>query len=43
MPAKEILAAIGELERVGWRIQITSNRAHAYARAARAARMAARR
>jgi len=33
MPAKEILAAIRELEAVGWRVQITSGRAHAYARA----------
>jgi hypothetical protein len=33
MPAKEILAAIRELEAAGWRVQITSGRAHAYARA----------
>ncbi len=33
MPAKEILAAIRELEVAGWRIQITSSRAYAYARA----------
>jgi hypothetical protein len=33
MPAKEILAAIGELEAAGWRVQITSGQAHAYARA----------
>jgi hypothetical protein len=33
MPAKEILAAIRELEAAGWRVQITGGRAHAYARA----------
>ena len=33
MPAKEILAAIRELEAAGWRVQIASGRAHAYARA----------
>jgi len=33
MPAKEILAAVRELEAAGWRVQITSGRAHAYARA----------
>jgi hypothetical protein len=33
MPPKEILAAIRELQVAGWRIQITSGRAHAYARA----------
>ncbi len=33
MPAKEILAAIRDLEIAGWRVQITSGRAHAYARA----------
>lgn len=33
MPAKEILAAIRELEALGWRVQIASGRAHAYARA----------
>jgi hypothetical protein len=33
MPAKEILAAIRELEMAGWRIQIASGQAHAYAKA----------
>jgi hypothetical protein len=33
MPAKEILAAIRELEVAGWRIRIASGQAHAYARA----------
>jgi hypothetical protein len=33
VPAKEILAAIGELEAAGWRVQIAGGRAHAYARA----------
>lgn len=33
MPAKEILAAVRELEAAGWRVQITSGPAHAYARA----------
>jgi hypothetical protein len=33
MPTKEILAAIRELEAAGWRVQIASGRAHAYARA----------
>jgi hypothetical protein len=33
MPAKEILAAVRELELAGWRIEIASGRAHAYARA----------
>lgn len=33
MPAKEILEAIRELEAAGWRVQIASGRAHAYARA----------
>jgi hypothetical protein len=33
MPAKEILAAIRDLEAAGWHVQITGGRAHAYARA----------
>jgi hypothetical protein len=33
MPAKEILAAIRELELAGWRIQIAGAQAHAYAKA----------
>jgi hypothetical protein len=33
MPAKEILAAIRDLEAAGWRVHVTSGRAHAYARA----------
>jgi hypothetical protein len=33
MPAKEVLEAIRELEAAGWRVQIASGRAHAYARA----------
>ena len=33
MPAKEILAAVAELEAAGWRVHIASGRAHAYARA----------
>ncbi|HTV98952.1 MAG TPA: hypothetical protein VMF87_01525 [Streptosporangiaceae bacterium] len=33
MPAKEILAAMRELEMAGWRIQIASGQAHAYAKA----------
>jgi len=33
VPAKEILAAIRELEAAGWRVQITGGRAHAYASA----------
>ena len=33
MPAKEILAAISDLEGAGWRLHLTSGRAHAYARA----------
>jgi len=44
MPAKEILEAIRELEAAGWRVQIASGRAHAYARAyCPAARRAVRR
>jgi hypothetical protein len=31
VPAKEILAAIADLEAAGWRVQITGGRAHAYA------------
>lgn len=31
MPAKEILAAIRELEAAGWRIKLTGGHAHAYA------------
>jgi hypothetical protein len=33
MPAKEILAAISDLEAAGWRVHFTSGQAHAYARA----------
>jgi hypothetical protein len=33
MPAKEILAAIRELELAGWRIDIATAHAHAYAKA----------
>jgi hypothetical protein len=33
MPAKEIMAAIRELEAVGWRVVMTSGHAHAYAKA----------
>jgi hypothetical protein len=33
VPAKETLAALGELESVGWRVRLTSGRAHAYAKA----------
>lgn len=33
MPAKEILAAINELETAGWRVVIATARAHAYAKA----------
>jgi hypothetical protein len=33
MPAKEILAAISDLEAMGWRVVIASARAHAYAKA----------
>ena len=33
MPAREILAAISELEAAGWMVQIAGGRAHAYARA----------
>lgn len=33
MPAKEILAAIGDLESAGWKIHYTGGRAHAYAKA----------
>lgn len=33
MPAKEILDALRDLASAGWRVQIASGRAHAYARA----------
>jgi hypothetical protein len=33
MPAKEILAAMRELEVAGWRVRIVGGQAHAYARA----------
>jgi hypothetical protein len=33
MPAKEILDALQDLRSAGWRVQATSGRAHAYARA----------
>ena len=33
MPAKEILAAIRDLEQAGWRIEIAGGRSHAYAQA----------
>jgi hypothetical protein len=33
MPAKEILAAIRELEMAGWRIQVAGGQAHVYAKA----------
>ena len=33
MPAKEILAAIRDLEEAGWRVEIAGGRSHAYARA----------
>lgn len=33
MPAKEILAAVRDMEATGWRVQIAGGRAHAYARA----------
>jgi hypothetical protein len=33
MPAKEILAAIRELEQAGWRIKIAGAQAHAHAKA----------
>jgi hypothetical protein len=33
MPAKEIMAAIRELERAGWCVVVTGGHAHAYARA----------
>jgi hypothetical protein len=33
MPAKEILAALRDLEACGWRVVIASARAHAYAKA----------
>jgi len=33
MPAKEILAAISDLEAAGWRVQISGGQAHAFARA----------
>jgi hypothetical protein len=33
VPAKEILAAIRELEAAGWRIRLSSGHAHAYAKA----------
>jgi hypothetical protein len=32
MPAKEILAALQELEAAGWRVEIAGGRSHAYAR-----------
>jgi hydroxymethylpyrimidine pyrophosphatase-like HAD family hydrolase len=31
MPAKEIMAAIRELEAAGWRVVVASGRGHAYA------------
>jgi hypothetical protein len=31
MPAKEIMAAIRELEAAGWRVVVTGGHAHAYA------------
>jgi hypothetical protein len=33
MPAKEIMAAIRELEGAGWRVVVAGGHAHAYARA----------
>jgi hypothetical protein len=33
MPAKEIMAAIRELERAGWRVATARGHAHAYAKA----------
>jgi hypothetical protein len=33
MPAKEIMAAIRELEAAGWRVVVAGGHAHAYARA----------
>jgi hypothetical protein len=33
MPAKEIMAAIRELEKAGWRVVVTRRHAHAYATA----------
>lgn len=33
MPAKEILAALRDLEAAGWRVVVASGHAHAYARA----------
>jgi hypothetical protein len=33
VPAKEILAALRELESAGWRIRLSSGRSHAYAKA----------
>lgn len=33
MPAKEILAAIQDLEAARWRVEIAGGRSHAYARA----------
>jgi hypothetical protein len=32
MPAKEIMAAIHELEAAGWRVVVAGGRAHAYAK-----------
>ena len=31
MPAKEVMAAIRELEAAGWRVVVTGGHAHAYA------------
>jgi hypothetical protein len=33
VPAKEILAALRELESAGWRIRLTNGQAHPYAKA----------
>lgn len=33
MPAKEILAAVADLEQAGWRVKVAGGRSHAYARA----------
>jgi hypothetical protein len=33
MPAKEIVAALQDLEAAGWRVDLAGGRAHAYARA----------
>jgi hypothetical protein len=35
MPAKEIMAAIRDLEAAGWRVVVAGGHAHAYARAYR--------